>query len=296
MLKSAHPWLAAGLALLMLSPNIAWNVAHDFPTLKHTADITVNKVAAGGLGQLGEFWAAQWIALGPILGSVLFWLFIRVDRSWRDERTRLLLWFSLPLWLIVSAQALNSGANANWAAPAFAPAAIAVVAWLLQGKHPRWLIGALIFNLLLVGLVYHWPMLLAAVNVENPAKKSPYSRARGWDELGRQLVPFVAAHPAAILLADNRTLLAHMRYELRALQPQAISWNPEGQAGDHYKLTTDLRPQLGRDMLFISRDPLGEEITRCFTESRLLAELKAPLDRQTTLDMKVYWLHDFKGY
>lgn len=69
-LASAKPWLAAGLALLILSPNIYWNFAHDFPTLKHTADITLNKKAAGGLGPLGEFWAAQWISFGPVLGSV----------------------------------------------------------------------------------------------------------------------------------------------------------------------------------------------------------------------------------
>ena len=36
--------------------------------------------------------------------------------SWRDERNRLLLWFALPLWIIVSRQAFKSGANANWAA------------------------------------------------------------------------------------------------------------------------------------------------------------------------------------
>ena len=69
-LSSAKPWAAAALALLILAPNIYWNFTHDFPTLRHTADITVNKKAGGGFAALGEFWAAQWISFGPILGRV----------------------------------------------------------------------------------------------------------------------------------------------------------------------------------------------------------------------------------
>ena len=56
-----------------------------------------------------------------------------------------------------------------------------------------------------------------------------------------QLQPLLQAHPDTVLIADNRTLLAHMLYELRDLKPAAASWNPSGVASDHYKLTTDLR-------------------------------------------------------
>ena len=138
-LASLKPWTAVLLALALLSPNIVWNVTHDFPTLKHTADITLNRQAGGGLKSLGEFWAAQWAAFGPVFGSVFILLLARCRDSWRDERRRLLLWFALPLWAVVSAQAFRSTANANWAAPAFAPAAIAAVAWLIATGRRRWL-------------------------------------------------------------------------------------------------------------------------------------------------------------
>lgn len=295
-LASAKPWVAAGLALCVLSPNLYWNVAHDFPTLRHTADITLKKKAAGGFKALAEFWGAQWAAFGPVLGSVFFLLLWRVRESWRDDGTRLLLWFALPLWLVVSAQAVKSSANANWAAPAFAPAAIAVVAWLLRREARRWLIGGLCLNVLLVGVAYHWPQLLSAVNAPHPAKTSPFTRAQGWDALGRQLRPHLQAHPGAVLVADNRTLLSHMLYELRDLQPLAASWNPEGEASDHYKLTTDLRPHVGRDMILITQDPPGEAFRQRFARIEPLAHLKAPLDRETSRDMDVYLLHGFKGY
>jgi hypothetical protein len=295
-LASPKPWLAAALALAILSPNVWWNITHDFPTLKHTAEITVNKRAGGGLKALGEFWAAQWIAFGPVLGSVFVLLLLRAGESWRDERTRLLLWFALPLWAVVSAQALNSNANANWAAPAFAPATIAVVAWLLQRGKIRLLAAGVALNILLVGVAYHWQSVLAPVDAENRGKLNFYARAQGWDELGRQLRPLLQAHPDAVLVADNRTLLAHMLYEVRDVKPLAASWNPSGKASDHYKLTTDLRPYIGRDALLITGDPLGPEFSGRFAGIDKLATLKAPVDARTTRIMDVYLLRDFKGY
>ena len=295
-LASPKPWLAAALALLILSPNIAWNIAHDFPTLKHTAHITLERKTGGGLASLGEFWAAQWLAFGPVLGSVFVLLLVQARQSWRDDRTRLLLWFALPLWAVVSVQAMKSSANANWAAPAFAPAAIAAVAWLLQREKKKWLIAGLAINVIAVGLAYHWPQLIATVNPEKQAKLNPYKRAQGWDELGRQLRPIIQAHPGTVLVADNRTLLAHMLYELRDLQPAAASWNPSGEAGDHYKLTTDLRPWLGKDAILITQTTPGEALVSRFARVEKLATLKAPLDAKTSRNLDVYRLHDFKGY
>jgi len=304
-LASPKPWLAVGLALLILSPNLYWNFTHDFPTLKHTAEITVSKRAGGGLKALGEFWAAQWLAFGPVLGSIFVLLLLRAHESWRDERTRLLLWFALPLWAVVSAQALNSNANANWAAPAFAPAAIAVVAWLLQREKKLLLVIGVAVNILLVGVAYHWQSLLVAtqgdflrgaVDVQNRGKLNFYARAQGWDELGRQLKLLLRTYPDAVLIADNRTLLAHMLYEVRDLKPLAASWNPSGAPSDHYKLTTDLRPYIGKDALLITVDPLGPEFASRFAGIDKLATLKAPLDAQTSRNMDVYLLRDFKGY
>ena len=295
-LATPKPWLAAVLALLILSPNLYWNFTHDFPTLRHTAEITVSKHAGGGLRALGEFWAAQWGAFGPVLGSVFVLILLRVRASWRDEPTRLLLWFSLPLWAIVSIQALNSNANANWAAPAFAPATIAVVAWLLQRGKRRLLIVGLAINVALLGFAYHWQQVLVAVNGKNTSKFNFYKRAQGWDGLGRQLKPILAAHSDAVLIADNRTLLAHMLYEVRDLKPAAASWNPSGKPSDHYKLTTDLRPYIGRDALLISTDPVGTDLSSRFARIDKLATLKAPIDAQTSRTMDVYLLRDFKGY
>lgn len=293
-LAGVKPWAAGLLALLLLSPNIAWNFAHDFPTLKHTADITLDKDTAGGVKPLAEFWGAQWIALGPVLGSVFLLLLVRVRESWRDKPTRVLLWFAMPLWIVVSAQAAKSGANANWAAPAFAPAGIAVAAWLLRRNARRWLIAGIALNVAALGLAYHLPQLTKMLDL--PLKRSPYARALGWDGLAAQLRPIMLAHPDTVLVADNRTLLAHMLYELRDLHPAAASWNPSGIASDHYKMTTDLRPYTGRDAILITQAAPGDEFASRFGAMEKLASLEAPVDARGPRRMVVWLLRGFKGY
>src|SRR5574343_498326 len=269
-LASAKPWAAVALALLILSPNIYWNIAHDFPTLKHTAYITLERKSGGGLPSLGEFWGGQWLAFGPVLGSVFLLMLVRAVQSWRDDNTRLLLWFALPLWAVVSAQAIKGGANVNWAAPAFVPTAITAVAWLVQRGKQKWLLAGIAFNVAVVGLVDHWPQLKETVGPQKLAKLNPYKRAQGCDALGRQPQPLLVAHPDAVLVADNRTLLAH--------------------------LLSDLRPWLGKDAILITQKPLGDQFSTRFAGIEKIATLKAPLDGATSRDMDVYLLHEFKGY
>lgn len=138
--------------------------------------------------------------------------------------------------------------------------------------------------------------LLAAAEASRPARYNPYLRAIGWDDLAGQLRPFVLEYPHAVLLADNRTLLAHMAYELRDLQPQVVSWNPQGVAGDHFKLTTNLRAHLGGDALFIGEQAPVAAVSGRFADFRKLASLQVRLDASTSRQLEVYLLHEFQGY
>ena len=99
-----------------------------------------------------------------------------------------------------------------------------------------------------------------------------------------------------MISADNRTLLAHFSYELRALQPAVASWNPSRAKTDHYKLTTDLNQYRGRDVLFITQDRLPDDIGRYFADQHQVAHLYAPLDEKNGRAMDVYLLHGFTGY
>lgn len=291
-LATARPWVALVVAAMLLAPNLAWNVAHDFPTLRHTADITLHRQTGHRWADLGGFLAAQILAFGPVFGfAALRWGW----QGWREAPARFLVWFALPLWGVVALQAFKGGANANWAAPAFAPLAIALAGCLAAGRQ-RWLIAGVVLNVVLTALAYHAPALLAASDVANSARYNPFVRATGWRELAEQLRPVVLAHPDAVLLADNRTLLAHMRYELRDLRPTVVSWNPHREASDHFRLSTDLDRHIGGDALRLGDQAPDAAMLACFADSRPLATLRAGLDPTTSRNIEVHLLHGFQGY
>ncbi|MDD2885410.1 MAG: glycosyltransferase family 39 protein [Dechloromonas sp.] len=295
LLASRGPWLALLVAVALLSPNIAWNIAHNFPTLRHTADITLQRPGGGGLA-LFEFLAAQLLALGPVLGGLAVFALRQPRALWRHPANQLLLCFSLPLLILVAVQAWRSGANANWAAPALAPVTLLVVAQLLRSRRQAWLTAAIAVNLLLTALIYHAPTLLTAVDRPDRGKLNPYVRAQGWTPLAEQLRPLLLAHPQAVLLADNRTVLSHLAYELRTLRPTLAAWNPDGGAGDHYKLQHDLATLPGRDAVLISEQPPTAALRQRFTSSTPLGRISSHIDDQHQRIYEVHLLHAFQGY
>ena len=76
------PWLAAALALLVLSPNLWWNAHNGFPTLQHTAELTTQSGRDGGLVSALKFAGGQLLMLGPIAVGVAAWL------AWRARGAR----------------------------------------------------------------------------------------------------------------------------------------------------------------------------------------------------------------
>lgn len=70
------PWLAVGVALLIVSPNLMWNAENGFPTLQHTAELTTQSARDGGPLASLEFLLGQLLMLGPVavLGAAWLWL------------------------------------------------------------------------------------------------------------------------------------------------------------------------------------------------------------------------------
>ncbi|MCB1955146.1 MAG: glycosyltransferase family 39 protein [Rhodocyclaceae bacterium] len=292
-LASPRPWLALVLALLIFAPNLWWNWTHDFPTFRHTADIT-QLDGESHRGNFGEFVGAQWLSMGPLLFLCMAWAMLRTCVRLRDPVWRLLLGMSVPLLGLVAVQAVRGGANGNWAAPAFAAGVVIAIGWL--GDRHRWktVATAVLINLVLVSGVYHWPEIARLAGVEMTGSKDPYKRARGWRDLASAVAPAVRAHPDAVLVARDRDLLAHLIY---FLAPQAYaSWNPKGLVIDHYQLTTRLQDAIGRDVLFVSRGPLDAAVTGRFGSVEDLGERQVTIHKDFGRSVHLYLLRDFRGY
>jgi 4-amino-4-deoxy-L-arabinose transferase-like glycosyltransferase len=293
-LLTAKPWTALALAALILAPNLWWNWQHDFPTFRHTAHITRIDERHWAPGELLEFLGAQWLSFGPVLTLAFLAALAGLRRHLADPRHRVLALVTVPLLLLVCYQAATGRANGNWAAPVFVGAVLLGVAHLAQGRRWRFLALAVTVNVLLMLAAYHWPDIARLSGKELTGRNDPYKRARGWSDFAQAIAPYTTANPDAVLLADDRDLLAQVAWALGA--KELASWNPKGQVMDHYQLTTRLEDYPGRPFLYVSREALGEDVLGRFAHATLLGQVDVAVHRDLHRRAFVYRLEGFKGY
>ena len=139
-LKHPGTWVALAVALLLIAPNLIWNAEHQFATFEHTREnANWNGRFPNILGLLA-FLGTQIAIAGPVPFAAFMLAAIgrapgmqgAVDR----RRKRFMLAMSLPVFLLIAAQALISKANGNWAATGF-PAAIVLAAAVMLMLHWR---------------------------------------------------------------------------------------------------------------------------------------------------------------
>lgn len=294
LLTNARLWVAVGVAAALLAPNLWWNLQHGFITFGHTAHIT-------GVGEqwlypakLAEFWAGQWVAFGLLLMPPLVLLLIR-PATWRHEAYRLLAWASLPLFLLVSVQALVREANPNWASPAMIGFAI-LVTGTLWAQRRRWLMIGVAFNLLLLSVLYHYHAIAAGLGIELDRGSSPYQKRLGWRELGYGVGQWLEAHPEARLLSHKRDLLAYVGYYAGPWPPRVASWNPSGRVNSQYDLTDDLTRYPEETFLYLSPAPLALSTLEAFARWEYLGVQRVPVFADLERVVHGYLLRDFRGY
>lgn len=73
------PWVAAIIALALLSPNLIWNAENGFPTMQHTVELTAQSDRSGGFLPTLVFLAGQVLMLGPITVIAGLWLLKRAS-------------------------------------------------------------------------------------------------------------------------------------------------------------------------------------------------------------------------
>jgi 4-amino-4-deoxy-L-arabinose transferase-like glycosyltransferase len=296
-IASAGPWITALIALAILAPNLWWNWHHDFPTFRHTAEITHVEGNDAIGGNTLEFLAAQVGSIGPLLAIGLIGGLLSLRANWRNPGDRLMIAGCLPLLILVIAQSLTSKANANWAGPIFCSGTILAVAWLLRGGkwRQRLLIAGVALNISIMAVVYHWPTVLGLFGRPLTAKLDPLKRMKGWDHLMLSLQPILLEHPNTYLVSDERTLLAHASYTLRTLQPKIAAWNPRNEITDQYHLTNSLPNKPGIDILYLCDcEPKGVEAR--FTSFERVAHIRTTTHPDFAREMDVWLLRGFKGY
>lgn len=291
-------WMALVIACVVVAPNIVWNWAHHFPTIHHTEEITHVAGNNDKHGNLVEFLGAQAGSLGAITIVFLIGLYHALRHQLHDKRYQFLLSFSLPLLALVVIQSIRSEANGNWAAPALVTSVLLGVVWLCgSGRSRWWWIGTMGINILAMLGAYHLSDMFRMTGHVQTARWDPVKRAKGWDALGVQLRPILAEHRNAVLMTADRTMMAHLLYQLRDFAPDHVAWAPNDFPADHYQLTTPLtEAPSSRQLLFVTQDNDYAGIVSHFAHNEVLAIINVLVEPGLERHATVLLLEGFQGY
>ena len=208
--------LAAVLALLVVSPNLIWNLLTGWTTIGHTAG---NANLGGSLFHLNEFVGfigAQFGVMGPLLFPVIGWGLYLWGRGRLNEDERLLLLFTVPVLLIVATLAFLSRANANWAAVAYVAGSILITRLLMRsfsGWGGKILAGSLGLHVGLAAILYL--SVIFSDPITQFIGKDPLHRMRGWDDTAEQIRALVHEQQLPAIMFDYRLTMASLKYQLR---------------------------------------------------------------------------------
>ena len=212
-LLSKYGLVVSAIALIIISPNLLWNAANDFATVSHTAANANIKENLFHPIEFLEFFISQFGVFGPLTMALLLLGCYAGLRGRLSKRTQVLCIFTaLPL-LVISAEALLSRANANWAVSAYISGAIITAHFGLQFWE-RWLKRGVAINVF-AGIVFCIlalaPTLVNAVGGANSVK-----RVRGWPETQTLLTSVVKlGHKGQnfqAIATDNRLVFFDLLY------------------------------------------------------------------------------------
>ncbi len=285
-LRNPKLWVMAVIALAILAPNFYWNYLNNFPTFSHTAEY-VDKT---GLypGKMISFIFEQAGIIGPV-GFILTWWWIIKGKQPKG----LLLTFSVPMFVVICAVALQGKYNSNWAAPTYVAVMIGL-AHFLQTRR-KWLIAMLVTNLALGAFVNLADPLIHVTGIELKAKQDPFKRVRGWKEWGEQLKGYTDQYPDATFIADGRTVITEaMFYTFGKPDTNITEWTPDKLLKSHFQLT---RPYTGSEgnVIIVSRAPITGW-THYFQHVQMLGTIARHLASDENELYHIYLADGFLGY
>ena len=320
MLMSWQTLTLAVCAVLLFAPNVIWNVANGWATVGHTADNANWGNAGLHVGKALEFVGAQFGVFGPILAAaliVLAWTWARRREGVpMDPAIRLLLIFSLPVLALITMQALVSRAHANWAATAYIAASVAVAAVLAQafkvrrrrpdhglaaqGGEPKYIasprpLAMLAARLLPISTALHliiaaglyaalvWPSLAGWLGARDPT-----ARIQGWSILSAAVFGRAESDGRALILGDDRMLLATLIYYGRDTDLAFAALDNDGVPGNHYEMTMPYRAGDDRPALWVSLYPATSPLTPWYGEVGAASPIAIPVNDRLT--RRVYLL------
>lgn len=289
-------YLAMGIALLVFSPNIYWQIEHGLPLFQHFGALAESQFAhvtpGGFLADQLQFF----LPVLPVWLAGLYFLLLRKEASqWRVFGWMFIC--TLAVLLYFSAKSYYS----LGAYPVLIAAGASFLTGLSQNRH-RWIRWGLLGWMLLFGAM----TIPAALPIFGPEKEAAvvqklvqlpgmdgilrwedgkyhtlpqdFADMIGWEELGLQMGKIWQADPdksTAYIYADNYGQAGAIEHFGRIYGvPEVWSFS------DNYQYWLPEAPPPGLKTFYYVNDELGDDMTGFFREIEKVWELDMPLSRQ----------------
>lgn len=181
-LGSPGPWLAAGVAIVLVTPVLYWNLQHDWISLgyqwRHGTAAPDWDVARFLMSQ-----AAQLLVYAPLACVGGYLALIGAVRAPRDRGTRLVLAMALPIFVLFGFNSGKVPSLPHWTALAWALLSLLTARWLLAHWSKRlvriftW--SSATYSVFLILLVHS---LLFTPWIRFPDYRDPTHDLHGWRE------------------------------------------------------------------------------------------------------------------
>jgi 4-amino-4-deoxy-L-arabinose transferase-like glycosyltransferase len=276
LLRRPALWLALLIAAVLVAPNVAWNVANDLATFKHTG---VNIEGDGfelSIGKGLEFILSQFLVIGPIVFGIFLVLVVRMP--WRDlpRGDRLLMSFTTPPLALVTVVAFAHGANANWAASAFIPAAVVATAVMVRRKLWGLVAASLCIGIAAQALLAVGDAMADRVTVPLLGKNADiYRRTMAGRSLGQAVGELAQRFATPTIVAEEHYELSLLLYYLRNEHRQAFLWPSGAAAESYYDVEYVLPSAAPGPVLFMSQCPATARLGQYYDEVEPLGRFDA---------------------
>jgi 4-amino-4-deoxy-L-arabinose transferase-like glycosyltransferase len=293
LLRRPSLWFACLVAAVLVAPNIAWNVANDLATVKHTGLNIEGDGFQLSIGKGVEFILSQFLVIGPIVFGIFLALVVQIPWRGLPRADRILMSFATPPLALVTAVAFAHGAYANWAAPAFVPAAVVATAFMVRRK-----LWGLVAASLCIGAVVQ--VLLAAGDAMADRLTLPllgkdadiYRRTMVGRSLGEAVGDLARRFGTPTVVAEDHYELSLLIYYLRNEHRQAFEWPTGAAAKSYYDVDYVLPNEAPRPILFMSQCPVAARLGQYFDEVQALGRFNV---RTGPTSNRVYFAFKLDG-
>ncbi len=234
--------------IVIIAPNIIWNVNNNWVTFEHTADNAALDRSGLHLTEALKFVGSQIIMVGPLI--FLFFVFGFVKNFINDFNTRFLFIFSLPVFVIVLIEGFLVRANANWAA-------VSLISFLILFVHITFKYSKkLIFINNIANFVFG---LCFFFLIGISAPYGPFKKISGISSLVDSLTTHNNLEQINNLVISDRMLFSNLNYFFYYSETQMyVPFNPNAQWGHHFQITNPLPADFHNNFIFLGHvDDLG---------------------------------------